>query len=246
MMKSMPSTPRPSTQETIAHLKEVPLFSGCSTELLSRLGSVARLSKVPKGKVLYQKEEQASWLYIIRHGWVKLYQETLSGEEAVIDILTDGHMFGEGALFHNGTYTHHAQVVEDAELLLLPFALLKEQIQKESSLALAMLAALSAQHRRQEREIEHLAVQTAPQRIGCFLLKLCTGNEKDIVLHLPYDKTLLAARLGMKPETFSRALNTLRKETGISVSGASITIGDIQRLSDFSCSACSSTFPCEE
>jgi CRP-like cAMP-binding protein len=110
-----------------------------------------------------------------------------------------------------------------------------------------MFAAMSKHRKCQEREIEHLTIQNAPQRIGCFILRLCPKDQdKNIILQLPYDKLLLASRLGMKPETFSRALNKLRDETGIRINGARIEIGNIKQLSHFSCSACSSSYPCED
>jgi CRP-like cAMP-binding protein len=90
-------------------------------------------------------------------------------------------------------------------------------------------------------------VQSAPQRIGCFLLRLCKAQEEgEVTLHLPYDKTLIAARLGMKPETFSRALTRLRQESDIEVKGATVSIPDIQRLVGYTCNACSNAYPCKD
>jgi CRP-like cAMP-binding protein len=91
-------------------------------------------------------------------------------------------------------------------------------------------------------------VQNAPQRIGCFLLRLAnqTALDNTITIHLPYDKTLVASRLGMQPETFSRALAKLKEKTGIRIKGATIEMESLNQLSDFSCAACSSSFPCKD
>jgi len=108
---------------------------------------------------------------------------------------------------------------------------------------------MSRHHRLQDKELEHLTVQNAPQRIGCFLLRLCVNRgkeERSTTLHLPYDKTLIASRLGMKPETFSRALTKLRSEIGIEVNGATVIIENIDDLLSYCCGFCSDTFPCEE
>ena len=101
--------------------------------------------------------------------------------------------------------------------------------------------------RHQDRELEHLVIQNAPQRIGCFLLRLTNQNETGpIKILLPYDKSLVAARLGMQPETFSRALMKLKDATGMEINGATILLSDIKQLIQFSCSACSSEFPCKD
>ena len=61
------------------------------------------------------------------------------------------------------------------------------------------------------RQIEQLQVRSGTQRVADFLLKLCPVREGSAVVALPYDKSLLASRLGMKPEGFSRALARLRE-----------------------------------
>ncbi|HEY9163336.1 MAG TPA: helix-turn-helix domain-containing protein, partial [Magnetovibrio sp.] len=48
---------------------------------------------------------------------------------------------------------------------------------------------------------------------------------------LPMDKSLIAARLGMQPETFSRALAKL-KSAGVENSGSDIVIQDVDQLRD--------------
>lgn len=92
-----------------------------------------------------------------------------------------------------------------------------------------------------------MTLKNASQRIGCFMLRLCgSSDERDITLKLPYDKSLIAARLGMKSETFSRALNKLRNETNINISGSVVTIPEIDDLSLYACTACSNEFPCSD
>lgn len=78
-----------------------------------------------------------------------------------------------------------------------------------------------------------------PQRVGCFILKLCDSkNHNNVELALPYDKMLIASYLGMKRETFSRTLNDL-KLIGVTVNGNILSIKDLTRLVNFSCVSCS-------
>lgn len=224
------------------------LFHGLSQKAMDQLVRHASVRSMPKGKVLYLQEEDASDIFVIHSGWVKLFRETLDGEEAIIDILTHGHVFGENSLFEGEAYLESAQAVEAVVAIAIPTHIAKALILEESRLALNLLTAMSRHRRHQTLEIEHLTVQNAPQRIGCFLLRLCVGKEAErpITLHLPYDKTLIAARLGMQPETFSRALTKLREQTDIRIQGSTVTIGSIDVLSKFCCGSCSSAFPCED
>lgn len=223
------------------------LFSAVDADVLDMFCARAVQCQYQKGNILFMHEDPAECFYVIAKGWVKLFRETYDGEEAVVDVLSEGHMFGETAIFEGDAYAYGAEVVEDAVIFALPLSLLKDTITENSQLSMQMFSVMSRFRKQQDQELEHRDLQSAPQRIGCFLLRLCKADAKGpITLHLPYDKTLIASRLGMKAETFSRALARLRKETNIRVQGATVEIDTIAQLSDYSCSACSSSFPCQD
>lgn len=233
--------------EVLRLLKQAELFHSVDAGELADFMDAAKTRFAEKGKVLYLHNEPAEYFYIVRSGWVKLFRETLDGEEAVVDVLTTGSVFGELSVFEDGMHSASAQAVEDTHLIVLPASLLREKVTTNHSMALAMLRVMSGQRRRAIEEIEHLTVQSAPQRIGCFLLRLCKSrDESDVTLNLPYDKTLIAARLGMKPETFSRALSRLKQETGIEVKGACVLIKSVEELVRYTCGACSGAYPCKD
>ncbi|MCB2082140.1 MAG: Crp/Fnr family transcriptional regulator [Rickettsiales bacterium] len=243
-LSSASETPRHSPQSI---LESTQLFSKLDTKTKELFAQKGILHQHPKGKILFMHEDPAEWFYIIADGWVKLFRETLDGKEAVVDVLTTGHIFGETAIFEQDTYTYSTEVVEDATLLALPLSLLQEEIERNGALAMSMFSAMSRFRRQQDTDLEHMALQNAPQRIGCFLLRLIKPGEKGpVTLHLPYDKTLLAMRLGMKPETFSRALARLREDINIQVHGATMKIDSTDRLVQYCCNACSSTYPCKD
>jgi len=224
-----------------------PLFRGVETEWLGAFADQAQILTHPKGKVIYLQDDRAESFYLIMSGWVKLFRETVHGDEAVVDVLTVGHVFGESSVFEEDCYATATQAVEDVRLLAMPTALLKTTIENSSIMARNMLRVMAQMRRAQSKEIEHLSLQSAPQRIGCFLLRLCPPDtSKPVTLHLPYDKTLLASRLGMKPETFSRALAKLKEHANLTISGPTVHIPNMQHLVGYTCSHCTESFPCED
>lgn len=228
-------------------LREILLFSKCSDKFFKDLATQASSQVYNKGKVLFLHEDEARHFYYIKTGWVKLFRETLDGTQAVVDIFNQGHIFGDTSIFENDLYPYSAEIVEKAEIITLPLAPLKSEIENNSQFAFDMLGSMAKYRRQQDREIEHRSIQNASQRIGCFLLRLIRQTENgQIEIHLPYDKMLVASRLGMQPETFSRALKKLQNETGITVKGATITLDSIDQLAQYSCAACSSEFPCKD
>lgn len=223
------------------------IFSRASEALIDSFAQAAQVVSLKKGDTLFLQDDDADAFYIVLSGWVKLFRETLDGNEAVIDMVTNGHIFAETAILEDSVHSFGASAIEDVRVLRLPSALLRKAITEDNAMALSMLTSLSRHRKRQTREIESLTLQNASQRIGCFLLRLCHRDDMGpIELKLPYDKSLIAARLGMKSETFSRALNKLREETGITVKGATVIIPTIDVMSSFTCSACSNEFPCDD
>lgn len=228
-------------------LAEISSFKKSSPNFLETLAKQARTLSVQKGQTLFLTEEEADKFYLIIDGWIKIYRETLDGTQAVIDIVNSGHLFGDIALYNEGIYPYSAEAAEPSIILALPLAVLKEEIDNTPQIAINMLARMAINNQEKDKEIEHRALQNAPQRIGCFILRLTNiDTSGPLTIHLPYDKTLIAARLGMQPETFSRALKKLKEATGIKIHGATVEMENIKQLSDFVCSACTSEFPCKD
>lgn len=228
-------------------LRRDSVFFHKNEALIDALAGGGRIMTCAKGQVLFMQDDVAGWFYVVESGWVKIFRETLDGDEVITDVLPAGSMFGETAIFSNSTYAGCAEIIEPATIHVYPLPVLGAAVRRDPSLALAMLEHVCRQNSAQALEIEHRSVQNAAQRVGCFLLKLCGEyREGHVTLHLPYDKTVVAARLGMQPETFSRALSRLQADTGLRVKGASITIDDLDILIRYTCSACSNAFPCED
>jgi CRP-like cAMP-binding protein len=220
---------------SLSFLKGISLFAKLSEKEIERFSICAQLKTYKKGKILYLEGDQADYVYVICNGWLKLFHITEEGEEVILAMLTSDSTTGENSIFEHGRYTSSAQVAEDATIISVPFALLKEELQLNNQLALNMLHSMVQYRRRHELQLEQYLLYSAPQRIGCFLLGLCPALEqKDgVILDLPYDKTLIASNLGMKGATFSRALNILREETGINITGTRVTIDSMERLKKF-------------
>ena len=234
----------------LSFLHSVRLFKGASSETMQTFANRAIPRFADKGSLLCLPDDDADDFFVIRRGWVKLSRSTLDGQEAVLDILSTNGVFGETALFGDGTYGWTAEAVEDVDMLVLPSSLLKEYIESDPLMAINMIKSMAAVRNRQDGEIERFILQNAPQRVGCFLLKLVPMNAVEgsapcPPIHLPYNKSLLATRLGMTPETFSRALRTLQKNSDIKIQGFTVNIKNLNSLTRYVCQSCSAHFPCE-
>lgn len=220
-------------------LRSHPLFAALKDSDIAALLRASQVQELAKGDTLFLQGDPAGNFYVVISGWIKLFRETGDGHEAVAGLCTEGDTFGEAVLYQGSAYPFGAQAIETSRVLRAPATIIKDFIQRNTEFSAGMINALSQRMHTLELQTEHLSVMTAPQRIGCFLLKLCRGKPvKNVELALPYDKGILATSLGIKLETFSRSLHQL-KPAGVEVNGSTVTIADVHKLQEYVCITCS-------
>ena len=94
--------------------------------------------------------------------------------------------------------------------LLIQAAAFRAAVREEPALAQAVIGSLSGQFRRMVRQIKNLELYTV-QRVGCYILDLSRRQGTPERATLPYEKNLIASKLGITRESFSRALSTLHR-----------------------------------
>ena len=220
-------------------LKSLPFFKGLSDVDMDYLVQSACTKTYPKKSSVFIQGDTANRFFVVMSGWVKLYQLTSEGAESVLALFTRGDTFGEALLFDSSSYPYNAATVQTAKIIEIPIKVLKDCTERNLDFSLRLMKTMSHHIQRLQLENEHLSVMTTTQRVGCFLMQMCLGMEICAGhLKFPYDKHLAAARLGMQPETFSRALKDLQK-IGVQIVKNDIMIQDHNALEEFCCSHCS-------
>jgi CRP-like cAMP-binding protein len=213
-------------------VRSTPLLGAVSQEVAQSLVGNQPVSVFRKGETLFQQGEAADAFFVVLGGWIKLYRVTPDGNEAVVGIYRRGETFAEAAMFLGGRYPVSAEVVTDARLLRVDGQVLRRRIMEQPELALSMLASASYHLKALVEQIEHIKLLSAPQRLADFLVRLAPTREGGATIELPYEKALLANRLGMKPESLSRALAKLRP-LGVTVDREHVSIVDVAVLAQF-------------
>lgn len=199
-----------------------------------------------KDDVVLHHGDAAGSLWLVLKGWVKLTRQTPDGKESIIGLCTEGDVFGEAALFPHANYPYHAQTLAaHTELAAIPSDVIRKLIAENAALSNSIMALLSERTAQAQLKLEQMSTMSAAQRLGCFLLRLChTQANGAKMLTIPVEKHILAAYLGMKPETLSRSQQQL-KPLGLSVTGHDITISNIEKLREFVCNSCSGSGSCD-
>jgi CRP-like cAMP-binding protein len=213
-------------------VRSTPLLGAVSEEVAQSLIGNQAVGIYRKRETLFQQGEPADAFFVVLDGWVKLYRMTPDGNEAVVGVYRRGETFAEAAMFLGGRYPVSADVVTDSRLLRVDGRVLRKRIMEQPELSLSMLASASYHLKALVEQIEHIKLLSAPQRLADFLVRLAPVREGGATIELPYEKALIANRLGMKPESLSRALAKLRP-LGVSVDREQISIVDVAILVQF-------------
>lgn len=193
----------------------------------------AHLREFERGATIFLQGERATAIYIVAEGWIKLYRIAPNGTEAVVGVFTKGRSFGEAVAFRHDIYPVSAEAVTDCSLIRIEADVFLRLLRDNPEVAVMMLSATYMHLHALVSQIEALKAQTGAQRVAEFLLELAPCPDGACEVLLPYDKVLIAGRLGMKPESLSRAFVKLR-EHGVTIRQNKAAIDDINALRAFS------------
>ncbi len=214
--------------------RQVPVFRDVDDRTLSGLAAISTIVSAPEDSILCRQGHLAERLLVLLEGQVALENTTPSGASAVVDVVRPGGHFMLSAVLSGLPGLMSARTVTAAKLIGIEAEGLRTLLHREVSLAGALLRAEAMEFGNMVRQVCDLKLRTTAQRLGCYLLALTDQTAANTVaLRLPFDKRLLAARLGCRQENLSRAFAALRR-LGVETHGARVILHDIASLRDYS------------
>jgi CRP/FNR family transcriptional activator FtrB len=208
----------------------VPLFEGLEPALRGRIGAIAGVMTAEPGMILAHQGVLPGCLHVLLEGRIALSSTAADGTTALVEILHPVEHFVLASVLTRLPYLMSARAVTACQLLTIDGDRLLDLVEREAPLANALLRSVSREFRIMVRQVRDLKLRTAAQRLGCFLLALAPDESASTAdFRLPFDKGLLAARLGCRQENLSRAFATLRAY-GVETHGSRVILHDIPRL----------------
>ena len=216
-------------------LANLALFRELSEEQRAPLAANARLERAPRGQTLFRRGDSCSGMHVVVYGRVKLSFVSASGVEKVVDIIDPGESFGEAVMFLEIPHVVSAQALADSMLLFLPKAVVFAQIESDPQFARRMLGGLSRRLHQLVADVESYSLRSGTERLIGFMLADCGAGESVdggnvLELQLPVAKGVIASRLNLTQEHFSRILHDLTALGLIEVHGRRIRVLDVERL----------------
>ena len=215
-----------------AFLQALPLFKTLREEELERVANSVKVVEAPRGTVLFRRGDACLGFHAILYGQVKLSLRGPSGSEKVIEMMGPGQTFGEAVMFLDKAYVVEAQALVDSKLIFIPRDVVFSELEADSGFARRMLAGLSGRLHRLVHDLEACALQSGRERVVGYLLSSVPEDkgEGSHNVFLTTRKGVIASRLNVSQEHFSRILHDLARSGLISVDGREIAISDVRRL----------------
>ena len=214
-------------------LVTLPLFSDLTAEEIKRIAGSTRRIYATKGETLFTRGDRCEGFHVILYGQVKLFVTSPQGSEKVIEIMGPGISFGEAILFMDSPYVISAQALKDSLLLHVSKTLVFDEIERDPRFARRLLAGMSRKLHQLIRDVEAYSLRSGVERVIGFLLRedeLSEGSERSTSVTLPANKMIVASRLNLTPEYFSRILHELEGAGLLVLDGRTVTVPDVERL----------------
>lgn len=213
-------------------LSRLPLFNELSESDLDNIAQGTTEVSVARGDILFHRGELCLGFHTVVYGQVKLMFVSSTGDEKVVKIIGPGQSFGEALMFMEKPYIVSAQALEDSKLLHVAGTTLFAALERDSKLSRKMLAGLSQRLHGLMSDVEAYSLRSGTERVIGYLLKTNPAEDGQ-PFRLQTSKTVIASRLNLTPEHFSRILHDLSVRELIRVQGRDITILDQEKLAAY-------------
>ena len=208
---------------------QAPLFAALKPAELAQLLDQAQAVTHPETSLLFSQGDDADHFYVVLEGRVNIFALTETGDQSIIEVFDAVSTFAEAAIFSSGKYPLNCEVVAGSRLVHVPAAPFMKRLSDTPRLGFHLLSGLSRWQMHMIHEITELKSKSPGQRLASFLLALARDAADGVQVRLPITKAALASRIGIAPESLSRALARL-KAAGVESHGREVVLTDLAAL----------------
>ena len=199
-------------------IRQLDFGSSIDDSLVSDLANNSVVLDFRRRRFVYRAGEPADCLYAIIQGRVKLCRiESETGREAVIDILPEGSLFGESALYSAaGQRANSAIAYENSRLLRIHIADFKRGMAEEDRLHDYTFRLIGQRLDHAERRLADFTLNAIPARLDRLLAEFSVrygvSEPEGVLIDIPLPHREIASIVGSTRESVTVRLNAMRRE----------------------------------
>jgi len=190
-----------------------------------------------RGEFIYMPGDRADFVYILKHGRVKLSVLSESGKEIAIDIIQPGEIFGEFALVDESQRSNMAQALDDVLMWVFSKHDFTKLLTSLPMLALSYIKLVGDRRRRMEKKLSDITSKPVSGRICELLHELSTSSAEfetvasDYIVPLTHQD--VASLIGAARQTTTTVLNDLERRGIIELGRGSIRVKRLKELQTY-------------
>ena len=214
-------------------LRGIALFAALDAHQIRAVVDSTRVIRLDHGQRLFDYGQPARQFFRLNSGQLKLFRSSPSGGEKILEIVQPGEIFAEAVMFMDPAdgYPVSAEAIRPSVLFGFDGNVMRGVLRESVDTCFRMLASFSGRLRQQVDEIEKLTLDPAVSRFAGYLVEQVPVDVPlSSEIHLTAPKNVIASRLGIQPETFSRVAARLVKDGLIRVQGQDIVLLDVEGL----------------
>jgi CRP-like cAMP-binding protein len=199
-------------------IRQLELGFTLKDQTLAQFADSSLVIDVRRRRFVYRAGEQADALYAIVKGRIKLCRiEANTDREAVIDILPQGSLFGESALYSTaGRRENCAVAYETCTLLKIPADKFKLGMAEEPLLHDYAFRLIGHRLEHAEQRLADFALNAIPARLDRLLVDFShrygVRESAGVLIDIPLPHREIASIVGSTRESVTVRLNAMRRE----------------------------------
>jgi CRP-like cAMP-binding protein len=193
-----------------------------------RLLAAGTARQAPRRARVFEAGEEATTLYLLVSGRVKLVRGNADGQEVIVRIVGPGELLGGVAALAAARYPATAEVIEDAELVAWDREALEPALARHPELVTAILGVVARRMGDVQEQLQELATERVARRVARALLRLARQHGRKtaegVRIDFPLSRQSLAELTGTTLFTVSRLLSGWESEGTVRVGREEVTI----------------------
>jgi CRP/FNR family transcriptional regulator len=218
------------TEETIALLHRVPVFSTLTRDELTRVAQVVVPRRFEAGEIVFKEGDEGSTCYVVRSGRARAVREHPDGRSITLAHFGPGDIFGEMAMLDGERRSATVESMERTDAIAILSADMHRLLREYPDISVKLIAALGQRLRETNERLARQSFQTVQSRVASVLAQLVESTraegvtEGDVVITATQAE--LAQLAGSSRESASRFLAVLERAGIISQGRGKLTVHD--------------------
>ncbi len=231
-MSQMPVAAR--TEDTVALLRRVPVFSTLAEDDLGRVADVAVPRRFAAAEVVFREGDESNTCYIVRSGKARAIRAHTDGRSITLANFGPGDIFGELAMFDNEKRSATVETLAVTEVIAILGGDMRRLMREHPEIAVKLIAALAQRLRDTNERLARQSFQTVQSRVAAVLAQMVAAARTDGApegdVLITSTQADLAQMAGSSRESASRFLAVLERAGIITQGRGKLVVHDAEAL----------------